>query len=437
MKPETNPLDDFRRLINRRARQFPAQWEASKQLIEKSAFPSTVARLQHLAQEKDLPATIKESLRDVLGRKQAQRVQDLNGESLKALTGFQPAKALRALCVFFELVAHPGSQWPVPMMSSEEVEQRIRSIANPFDLLRYSNIASVLDLGAGDLSFASELVNLYVPELQQQNRQLILHCLDRLDPNSKLGGPLHPERDRVRALQEKVGSTFAFFGNQDMFDLRNLDEGGELAPRYTIVTCWAPATPTFAYEPTRLSPLVIDADLRRTKGPFQHIQFRGESALEVLHGARALLFPPWKFEIVGPLALLMLMAHRGSLCVLGSVDAQVFWELLAQLLDEPQYRPQNQPFTTANLPVVFGEIYQALVRLPIGDSINLADLGILRRQFPPAGLSSSANHSTAAFRYIRISRGATFPGIPSSSTARKFSAMGEEVPPWFLTLIPA
>jgi hypothetical protein len=147
--------------------------------------------------------------------------------------------------------------------------------------------------------------------------------------------------------------------------------------------------------------------------------------------------PPWKFEIVGPLALLILMAHRGSLCVLGSVDAQVFWELLAQLLDEAQYRPQNQPFTTANLPVVFGEIYQALVRLPVGDSINLADLGTLRRQFLLADPSGSANHSNAAFRYVRISRGATFPEIPSSSPARKFSAMTEEVPPWFLTLIPA
>lgn len=115
MSPETNPLSEFRRLINRRARQFPKQWQNSKQLIEKSAFPSTVARLLHLSQEKDLPATIKESLHGVFGQKQAQRVQDLDGESLKALTGLPPAKALRALCVCFELIARPGSQWPVPI----------------------------------------------------------------------------------------------------------------------------------------------------------------------------------------------------------------------------------------------------------------------------------------------------------------------------------
>ena len=157
-------------------------------------------------------------------------------------------------------------------------------------------------------------------------------------------------------------------------------------------TCWAPATPTFAYEPARLSQSVIAEDLRRTKGSFRHIRFQGESALEVQHGDRALLFPPWKFEIVGPLALLNLLARRGSLCVLGSVDTQVYWELLAQLLDEPRYRPQDQPFTTANLPEIFGEIYGVLDHLPIGDSINLADLGTFRRQFPLAVPSASANH---------------------------------------------
>ncbi len=435
MKPETDPLAEFRSLVSRRARQFPTQWEDSKRLIEKDEFASTLDRLLRLSQEKELPATIKESLRAVFGQKQAQRVQDLDGESLKALTGLPPAKAVRALCVFFELIAHPDSQWAVPAMSSEEIERRIRQTANPFDLLYQAEVASVLDLGAGDLSLASELVELYLPELQRQNRQLILHCLDRLHPNSKLGGPLHPEQDRLRALQKKVGSSFAFFGNQDMFDLRNLDDHGKLALRYTIVTCWAPATPTFAYEPARLSQAVIAEDLCRTKGSFRHTRFQGESALEVQHGDRALLFPSWKFEIVGPLALLSLLAQRGSLCVLGSVDDQVFWEILAQLLEDPRYRPQDQPFTSASLPEIFGEIHRALDQLSLGESINLGDLGTLRRQFPIAEPSSS-NCSTYSFRHVRISRGATFPGMPTSSTARNFSLMAEEVPPWFLTLIP-
>lgn len=413
------------------------QWEASRRLIEQQVFPATVARLLHQAQQKDLPAAIKEPLCRVFKRKQAQRVQDLDGDVLRTLTGFPPAKALRALCIFFELIARPGSQWPVPAMPSEEIEGLIRRYDNPFDILREAEVASVLDLGAGDLTFAEELAELYLPELQRQNRSLILHCLDRLDPRSKLGGPLHPDPDRLRALRDKIGATFAFFGNQDMFALDNLDDTGELAPKYTIVTCWAPATPTFAYEPSRLSPFVIAADLSNTKGASRPIRFGGEPALEVRHGDRLLLFPPWKFEIIGPLALLNLLAHRGSLCVLGAVDNQVFWELLAQLLDEPCYRPQDRPFTPAILPEIFGEVYEALDRLPIRGSVNLADLGTLRRPFLTTDPAVSPGHVAGAFRYVRISRGATFPGIPAGSTARKFSAMVEETAPWFLTLIPA
>jgi hypothetical protein len=214
-----------------------------------------------------------------------------------------------------------------------------------------------------------------------------------------------------------------------MFALEKLDETGKLAPRYTIVTCWAPATPTFAYEPSRLSQSIITGDLSQTKGDFRSSRFRGEPALEVQHGERLLLFPPWKFDIIGPLALLNLMAARGALCVLGAVDNQVFWELLSQLLDDSRYRPQDLMFTHANLPEIFGEVYQALNRLPIGDSVDLADLG--------TESANSKNHAVPAFRSVRIRRGATFPGIPAGSTARKFSGMVEEVPPWFLTLIPS
>jgi hypothetical protein len=437
MSSEPDPLAEFRRQVGRRAREFPLEWEDSRRLIEKGEFPSTLTRLCRLTQEKDLPVAIKESLQNALGRRQAQRVQDLDGERLKLLTGFPPAKALRALCVFFELTARRGMDWPMSTMRGEELEERLRETRNPFDLLLQADVASVLDLGAGDLSFAEELVEQYLPPLQRQNRQLLLHCLDRLHPASKLGGPLHPEQERLRRLQEREGCSFAFFGDQNMFDLRSLDAHGKLAPRYTITTCWAPATPTFAYEPARLSQSVIAEDLRRTKGSFRQTRYQGEPALEVQHGDRALLFPSWKFEIVGPLALLKLMAQRGSVGVLGSVDDQVFWELLAQLLNDPRYRPQDLPFSRDNLPQIFGGLYRTLTDLPVGDSINLAELEALRRKLPGVGPSASSDRASDSFRCIRVSRGATFPGIPASSTARRFTAMAEEVPPWFLTLIPA
>ena len=165
-----------------------------------------------------------------------------------------------------------------------------------------------------------------------------------------------------------------------MFDLGQLDEAGHLAARYTLVTCWAPATPTFAYEPTRLSETVIQEDLRRSKGAFRRIRYEGEPALEVQHGERALIFPAWKFDIRGPVALLNLMAGRGLVGVLGAVDSQVFWEILAQLLEDSRYRPHDQPFTQENLPVVFGDIYQRLMQLTLGETVSLTQLGAIRSQ---------------------------------------------------------
>lgn len=432
----SDPLAEFRRRVSLRTRQYPGQWEASKKLVEAHIFPSTIVSLCEAIQHHDLPASVKQTLLSLFERHAPRRVQDLDGERLRSVTGFPPAKALRALVVFFELVPMAASKWPAMHLSSEEVQTAIYNLNNPFDLLRHTDVASVLEIGAGDLSFAQELVDLYSSELQQRHRPFVIHCVDRLDPRSRLGGPLHANPERLRKLQQKEGLSFSFFGNQNMFELEMLDEQASLAPRYTIATCWAPATPTFAYEPTRLSAVLIRTELERTKGEFHQTCFEQERALEVHHAGRALLFPPWKFEIVGPLALLNLLARRGALCVLGSVDAQVFWELLAQLLEDPRYRPPDQPFDAVNLPRIFGDVYKVLAGLPIGESIDLADVAPLRRHYLQADSSAFIDGRAGHFRYIRISRGATFPGIPASSTARKFASMTEEVPPWLVTLVP-
>jgi hypothetical protein len=430
-----DPLAEFRRAVSIRARRVSEQWEASRKLVESTTLPSTIARLRDAVQDKDLPASVKEAVTGLFQGHAPRRVQDLDGEGLKFVTGLPPAKAVRALAVFFELVPTAAGKWPMTSLSSEAIEAIVRDLPNPFDVLHRTDVASVLEIGAGDLSFAEELVDLYGPGLELRHRPFILHCLDRLDPRSQLGGPLHANPERLQKLQRQEGLSFSFFGNQDMFQLDDLHRQGLLALRYTIATCWAPATPTFAYEPTRLSEAFIRNDLERTKGAFRRTSFGNEPALEVRHAGRDLLFPPWKFEIVGPLALLSLLARRGFLCVLGSVDAQVFWELLAQLLEESRYRPPDQPFSASDLPKIFGEVYHILADLPIGESIDLADVAALRRHYLQS--DSSTDGAARHFRYVRISRGATFPGMPASSTARKFVSMNEELPPWLITLVPA
>ena len=436
MNSTAQVLADFRSQVTQLLQERDKEWEASRKLVEAKQLAATLKRLIEEAHRVDLPVIIRDAITLALGSSEALRIQDLPGPRLKELTGLPPTKAVRALCVWLGIIEGLVAQWPVTSLRSEEVEVFARSHSNPFDLLLETDVASLLDLGAGDLSFATELVEQYVTPLQQRQRELILHSLDRLQPGSKLGGPLHPERERLNGLRSRTGLSFQFYGNQDMFDLGNLDQAGKLAPRYTIATCWAPATPTFAYEPTRLSDQIINQDLHRTKGAFRQTQFSGEPALEVQHGDRALLFPPWKFEIRGPLALLDLLARRGLLCTLGAVDAQVFWEILAQLLDDTGYRPDNQPFTPDNLPTVFGEVFERLSRLAIGETLNLSDCGPLRRQIPRVLPYLPTQDPSYRFRSVQIRRGAVFPGMPASSTARRFSDMVEESPPWMLILVP-
>jgi hypothetical protein len=428
-------LADFRSQISRRLQHRPRQWETSRRLIEASHLSTTLHRLLERVRTSDLPPVLREAILTALNHGNAERMQQLSGPGLKTLTGLPPSKALRGLCVFFDMVESSPSRWQTPTLGSERVAVFIRNHTNPFDLLVDAEVASVFELGAGDLSFATELAEQYGPQLHRQNRTLTLHCIDRLHPRSKLGGPLHPPEPLLERLRCRPDVSFRFLPDQDMFNYEHLVGAGTLAPRYAITACWAPATPTFAYEPTRLSAEIIQQQLAHTKGHFRPTRYGGEAALEVQHRDRTLLFPPWKFEIRGPLALLNLVARSSCLGVLGAVDTQVFWEMLAQLLEEERYRPKDQPFTPNNLPAIFGHIYDRLLALAIGETLELSTCATLRARLPQA-LPGRPGEDSLTFCSVVIRRGAVFPSVPASSTARRFSDMVEETPPWMILLVP-
>ena len=436
MHVDPDTLAAFRRQVTSARTSDATSWEASRHLVNPRQWPATLISLLEALETSAFPSEIKRSLVTTLPQAHTHAESCLRGQALKQLTGLPPTKALRALCVLLGVqVPHPP-KWSHPILTAESVAGFVRQHASPFDLLAEHVPASVLDLGAGDLSFAEDLVASYEPRLATQGRSLILHCLDRLDPDSQLGGPLHAHPLRLSSLRARPGVEFRFYGDQDMFALEPLVKDQRLASRYLIVTCWAPATPTFAYEPTRLSADVLAEELRRTKGDSRRVTHRKERALEVLHAGRSLLFPSWKFDIRGPLALLELMATRGALCVLGAVDSQVFWEILSQLIDDPRVRPTNLVLSAQTIPELFGEIFHQLSALPLGGSCTLSDLAPLRQNFCsvlPAPLGHPANYR---FREVTIRRGALFEGIPASSTAKRFQDMREETPPWFLTLVP-
>ena len=436
MPVDSDSLAAFRKQVTSARSLDAPSWDTSRHLVHSTTWPATRKTLTEAIQASSLPDRLKQELGAALPALLATDDRNASAGLLKELTGLPLTKALRALCVFFEVRTPSTNKWPLPTVTPDTVDRFIQAHHNPFDALVEQVPASVLDLGAGDLSFAEELVTLYEPALTAQHRPLVLHCLDRLDPSSQLGGPLHAPPLRMNRLRAKPNLQFRFYGDQDMFALDALERDQRLAARYLIVTCWAPATPTFAYEPTRLSAHCLAEELRRTKGDSRQIRHGKEAALEVNHAGRSLLFPAWKFDIRGPLALLELMATRGSLCVLGAVDSQVCWEILSQLIDDPRVRPADVVLSAQTLPEVFGEIYRQLSAIPVGGSCLLSDLAPLRKSFPSVLGTSPGHQAPYRVRQVKIQRGALFEGLPASSTARRFQGMSEETPPWLLTLVP-
>ena len=412
-------------------------WESSTKLVGHASITDTLHRLLQAIQASDQPADLKDILMRSLSARSGGAIQQSQEASLKQLTGLPTTKAVRALCLLFGLAGRSKNSGPCSSWHPTQIDAFLRSHRNPYDLLLDIDVASVLDLGAGDLSFAVELAEQYIPRLQQQHRKLVLHAIDRLQPGSHLGGRLHADPHVIKKVKESRDGVstldFAFWGDQDMFAL---EKNKHILSCYTIVTCHGPATPTFAYEPTRISAQLIEADLKRTKGTFRRIRMEAEEALEVDHGGRSLLFPPWKFDVKGPLALLNVIAKRGKCCLLTAVDTQVFWEILAQLFEDPRVRPSDVIFTPETLPEVFGPRYFELTALPIGRSVALSDLGELRSSFPIAITDRNANSRSYRFRFVEIRRGAVFDEIPAGQTARLFKTMTEEDPPWFLLLVP-
>ena len=193
--------------------------------------------------------------------------------------------------------------------------------------------------------------------------------------------------------------------------------------------------PTFAYEPSRVESSLILKHLQATRGHFHPGRLEGEAVLEVSHQEKILTFPPWKFNIIGPLALLELMGQRGQVGVLSAIDDEVFWEILSQILAYDQFRPRNKIFTKDNIPEVFGNVYKELSSLSIGERIDLSKIAELRDPMPFGAIPPQGTSTSWKLRYVEIRRGAFWPGIPSSFTAKQFSQMREESTPWWINFI--
>jgi len=406
-------------------------WIASRRLVTPEAAPETIRRLRGVVAESSLDPVVRKTLLDGLLPGETGGLRAVIGETLRTVTGLNPTKAIRNLCLLLD-VGNLKRREAVSTMGQDEIETAIRGMDNPYDLLTAADVASVVDFGAGDLTFEEELVGRYLPLLEKAGRDFTLHCLDRLNPEEEFSPLVQLGRDRFKKLSHHPSPhfRFRFFGNQDMLDLKGVQTE---CPRYTISVCHSPASPTFAYEPSRIEAAVTQQHLRETKGTFRRMRAKGREVLEVIHGSERLTFPPWKFDIYGPLALLDLLSRTGKLCIMGAVDTEVFWEILSQLLPEERARPHNVFFTAENVRDYLGAAYEDLARLPVGAGTVLRDV----RQDIPRVLNAASEDDRYGFRLVHIRRGALFPGLPAGKTAHVFDQMSQESPPWFLSLVPA
>jgi hypothetical protein len=412
-------------------------WDTSRKLITSGCLPQTLRLLHTQVRGSTFSMDLQNAVLACLDhQQQIDKAAHLDATRLKALTGLPSSKALRALTVVFGLTR---SEHDVPVdaeLPVSRIQQILTESVNPYDVLLQTENPSLLDLGAGDLSFEQELTDHLLPQLQGNQNPLILHAVDRLQPGSRFGGVYHANQARQSALKTHPSDVlqFRFWGGVNMMDVLSL-KGRRSS--YSLVTCHAPASPTFAFEPTRLSPETISRALRQSKGEFQVKKIDGESALEVVHGKRVLTFPSWKFEVCGPLALFDLMSRLGHVCILSSIDAEVFWEMLAQLLADERFRPVDTLFDTHNLPEIFGSLYSQLMALQEGERMLLSDFADLRTSIPRVISPIPTTHPTYHFPWVEIRRGAMLQGVPSSFTAHQFAHMSEEILPWWLILIPS
>ena len=212
-----NPAQ-LRRLLKESKSAHPVAWEYARKLVHRSRLAHTLDRLVERIQHSPLPGTLREGLVAGLGTYLASASR-IDPPRLKELTGLPPTKAIRSLCVYFALVQEeaPSSFAPAP----HEVEAFVQQNESPYDFLVQVEKPSLLDLGAGDLSFEEELLDHYLPSFQQSGNALTLHAQDRLQPGSQLGGAYHASPERLRRFAQYPPDhlQFRFWGGVDMMDL--------------------------------------------------------------------------------------------------------------------------------------------------------------------------------------------------------------------------
>src|SRR5437899_12058937 len=99
MPPDQRVIADFRRRLREAVENNREAWAASRRLVAPSAAAETLQRLQAAVAGSSLDTDIRRALLQVLGPSHHDGLQAIPQEGLRELTGLNPTKAVRNLCL--------------------------------------------------------------------------------------------------------------------------------------------------------------------------------------------------------------------------------------------------------------------------------------------------------------------------------------------------
>ena len=198
---DLDPIGRFRFQVKQAKQHDTIRWDLTRKFVETSSFSETLQQLKDRIQQSECIPLVKEKLLAALSSPDGFSLKsNATVAQLKELTGFPPTKAIRALCLYFELTGKNNQDQS--QVAPRRVEEFIKANSNPYHWLLRVNYPSLLDLGAGDLSFEEELIEQYLPLLKKSNQLLTLHALDRLQPGSQFGGVYHVSQERLASFSQ-------------------------------------------------------------------------------------------------------------------------------------------------------------------------------------------------------------------------------------------
>ncbi len=103
MPVDSDSLAAFRKQVTSARSLDAPSWDASRHLVHSTTWPATRKTLTEAIQASSIPDGLKQELGAALPSLLATDDRNASAGLLKELTGLPLTKALRALCVFFEV----------------------------------------------------------------------------------------------------------------------------------------------------------------------------------------------------------------------------------------------------------------------------------------------------------------------------------------------